>query len=679
MSKKSLICKNWPKYLLQWGVLAALIFFLSGLAAKLFPAMEPADPEAYCPMGGLQAFGTFLSRGSLPCSMSSAQIMMGIGLAIAVILFSKLFCAFLCPIGTVEDLLGKAGHSLHLRSLEIKSGSAADKLLRIIKYALLFWIAYMTISSSELFCKKLDPYYAAATGFKGEIVLWMSLASLALVIVPALFIKRFWCKYICPLGALSNTFKFYLALAGAGLVFWVLSLCGVHFSFVWPLAALCVIGYLLEIFCGRPKGQLLHVRVDQDTCTHSCYRCRKVCPYNISVPDFGDKLNFVDCTLCGECVAACPVGALGIGAAGGGKKRCGAGRYLPALLAVLFALAAYFAGERSELPTINESWGAADSLALSTLKIENLKTVKCYGSSMAFKSKMEKIRGVYGVKTYVGSHTVVIKYDPAAIDEQTLRGKVFEPSAFKVATPDPAELDSLKILTIRTDRMFDKLDLNYLGLQMRLTGKRIFGLESEYACPLIVRVYADPAEALDSGFFRSVVEKKSLDMPVHGGGVKSTPVDFVFVKMEEDQGRIATTDYLHKMFTPFKAEYKGRYPGGDSTVVLGRKEVYKDKPQYIYEIADPNYEKPIVRRNLPYLSNHISKEEGVIGLYLNLNGDYKPALQIRFADPMTEEKLWELITMDKWSITYAEDDVREEDARIKFTEKGVCRPYAYAE
>ena len=29
-----------------------------------------------------------------------------------------------------------------------------------------------------------------------------------------------------------------------------------------------------------------------------------------------------------------------------------------------------------------------------------------------------------------------------------------------------------------------------LGLQMRLTGKRIYGLETEWACPLIVRVYA---------------------------------------------------------------------------------------------------------------------------------------------------------------------------------------------
>ncbi|MBR5925641.1 MAG: 4Fe-4S binding protein, partial [Bacteroidales bacterium] len=107
MAKKSTIRSNWPKYVLQWGTLAAIVFFLSGLAVKLFPKMEPANPEAYCPFGGLEALTTYLQRGSLPCSMSSMQILMGIVLAAVVILLSKLFCAYLCPIGTVEDLLMK--------------------------------------------------------------------------------------------------------------------------------------------------------------------------------------------------------------------------------------------------------------------------------------------------------------------------------------------------------------------------------------------------------------------------------------------------------------------------------------------------------------------------------------------------------------------------------------------
>ena len=149
---------NWPKRLLQWGTLAALIFFLSGLAVKIFTKMTPPDPETYCPVGGIQAFVTYLVRGSLPCSMSSLQILMGLVLAAGVILFSKLFCAYICPVGTVEDLLISLRKALKIKALNIKTGSLADKILRIVKYGLLFWIFYMTATASELFCKHLDPY-----------------------------------------------------------------------------------------------------------------------------------------------------------------------------------------------------------------------------------------------------------------------------------------------------------------------------------------------------------------------------------------------------------------------------------------------------------------------------------------------------------------------------------------
>ena len=74
------------------------------------------------------------------------------------------------------------------------------------------------------------------------------------------------------------------------------------------------------------------------------------------------------------------------------------------------------------------------------------------------------------------------------------------------------------------------MDLNYLGLQMRNTGKSVFGLESEYACPLIVRVYMSPDEQLDENWFKQIVEMKMLSMPVHGGGTTDTPVDFKFVR-----------------------------------------------------------------------------------------------------------------------------------------------------
>ena len=52
--KPNPIKQNWVRYLLQWGVLAALVFFLSGLAQMFFPKMEPANPETLCPVETVQ-------------------------------------------------------------------------------------------------------------------------------------------------------------------------------------------------------------------------------------------------------------------------------------------------------------------------------------------------------------------------------------------------------------------------------------------------------------------------------------------------------------------------------------------------------------------------------------------------------------------------------------------------
>lgn len=668
MAKQSTIKRNWPKYLLQWGVLAALAAFL------LIPGKDPANPEAYCPMGGLQALTTFFVRGSLPCSMSMVQIVMGIVLAAAVVLFSKLFCGYLCPLGTVQDLLMKLRNTIGWRGIVVKNGTVADKVLRVIKYVLLFWIFYSTATASELFCKNLDPYYAVATGFKGEITLWMSLISVAAVILCGFMVNMFWCKYLCPLGAISNSLKFWVWIVVLAAAYYLLGTIGVNVPWWALLAAFCVVGYLLEILCGKPRLQVLHIMKNDSKCTH-CGLCTKACPYGIDVAGCrAGAVKAVDCTLCGECTAVCPVDAIHTGVCVKGRRNVW-NVLTPAVIALVLMGIGLWAGGRYELPTINVTWGIEQTLedgtvkqlvdpsSLKTLEMEGLRSVKCYGSSMAFKAKLEKIRGVHGVKTFVSHHRAVITYDPAATTPEIIQESVFTPSKFRVNTPDMATVDSIKVVTIRTENMYDKLDLNYLGLQMRLTDKKIYGLESEFACPLIVRVYMDASETADKAWFKKIVNMKELEMPVHGGGTKITPVNFKFVDLEDGESYISTESFIRKMFTPFKAQFSSRV------------EEFSGKPQFVYEIPDANYEKPIILRNLPFVSNHLSKNDGIIGVYLELDNSLTPALMIRYAAPMTADRVWELLNMDKWTITYKKDDVREEDAKLKFKNSGVEVPY----
>lgn len=668
MAKQSTIKRNWPKYLLQWSVLAALAAFL------LIPGKDPANPEAYCPMGGLQALTTFFVRGSLPCSMSMVQIVMGIVLAAAVVLFSKLFCGYLCPLGTVQDLLMKLRNTIGWRGIVVKNGTVADKVLRVIKYVLLFWIFYSTATASELFCKNLDPYYAVATGFKGEITLWMSLISVAAVILCGFMVNMFWCKYLCPLGAISNSLKFWVWIVVLAAAYYLLGTIGVNVPWWALLAAFCVVGYLLEILCGKPRLQVLHIMKNDSKCTH-CGLCTKACPYGIDVAGCrAGAVKAVDCTLCGECTAVCPVDAIHTGVCVKGGRNVW-NVLAPAVIALVLMGIGLWAGGKYELPTINVTWGIEQTLedgtvkqlvdpsSLKTMEMEGLRSVKCYGSSMAFKAKLEKIRGVHGVKTFVSHHRAVITYDPAATTPEIIQESVFTPSKFRVNTPDMSAVDSIKVVTIRTENMYDKLDLNYLGLQMRLTDKKIYGLESEFACPLIVRVYMDASETADKAWFKKIVNMKELEMPVHGGGTKITPVNFKFVDLEDGESYISTESFIRKMFTPFKAQFSSRV------------EEFAGKSQFVYEIPDANYEKPIILRNLPFVSNHLSKNDGIIGVYLELDNSLTPALMIRYAAPMTADRVWELLNMDKWTITYKKDDVREVDAKLKFKNPGVEVPY----
>lgn len=417
MAKKNTILSNWPKHLLQWGVLLFIVLLFSGVLA---PAggwfAGPSDVEAYCPIGGVQSLATYLNSGTLACSMTATQIIMGVALIVAVIFFGKLFCGYVCPLGTLNELFFRIRKALNIRPVVIRQGSAADKLLRIPKYALLFVVFYMTMSRSELFCKAFDPYYALATGFSGDTVLWMGVVSLVLLFGSALFTDMFWCKYICPAGAMANVFKYLLWVLLPVAVLAVAGLAGLEVPMAVVLAAVCVSGYLVEALMPGTRITLsCSVRKDEDLCNHMCRSCDNACPYHINISERrSSRVRSSDCTLCGECVASCPRKALKIG-----PSRT-LGKYLPAALTVaLFSLAVVFSG-KIEIPTIDLRWDMENAGPLKTYELTEVKSMKCYGSAMKLKSQVEKIDGVHGIRCFVRSKTAVIYYDPAVIQEVQL-------------------------------------------------------------------------------------------------------------------------------------------------------------------------------------------------------------------------------------------------------------------
>lgn len=630
MAKRSNIISNWPKYVLQWGVLVALILFLTGL----IPGETAADPEAFCPMGGLQAFATYLAQNSLPCSMSSLQVMMGLALVAAVVLFSKLFCGFLCPLGTVQDIIKRLRVKFRIKSVKIANGSVADKILRIIKYALLFLIFYMTVEESELFCKNLDPYYAVATGFQGEITLWMSIVSICVLVIGSLVVDMFWCRYLCPLGAISNSLKFWVWIGVLFGIYYAANVIGAGIPWAVLLGAFCIIGYLLEVFNARPKYQILHVLKNESAC-NNCGLCQKMCPYHIDLRTFHNgKINHVDCTLCGECVAACANKALNVGIKENkvGKFR----KVVPALLAVALTLFGIWAGGKIELPTIDMKWNTEDvaSENLQTTTFDNLRTLKCYGSAMTFKAKMEKVPGVHGVKVFVTRQSADILYNAEATSPEKIREAIYIPSRCKVQQLDPSVTTSLKTVVIRTEGMYERGDLDNLGAMLKETGRKIYWLESEFACPLIVRVIMDAGENLDEDWFEEIVEK-----------------EYDFVKMEDEVIRTNASEYISKSFKPFKVEIQSRI------------EKYGNWKQNWYEMSDLSFDN--IDSAMPFLSNYLTQQSSILGVYLELNADLVPTIRIRYVDPMTEDKIKELLARETWTISN-KGELKETKAKIAF-------------
>lgn len=531
--------KNWLRYIIQASVLILLVFTLLGFFSE-----SKADPEAYCPFGGLQSLATFLVNDSLACSMTTIQIMMGAILALGVILFGKLFCSYLCPMGFISELFIRARRVLKINPIKIKSFSLLDRVLRIVKYVLLFWIFYMTLSSSELFCKNLDPYYAVATGFQGEITLWMSICTLSLLLLGSMFIDMFWCKYICPLGALSHIFKFTLWFIALILVYYLVDAFIVEIPWSYLLGASCLITYLLEIIVTRPKfnPHILAVHVDRTQCVN-CNSCVKRCPYHISIPKY-DRVSAIECNLCGECISSCKAEALSIN-----KTSRVVGWIIPVVIIVILFSTALYLGSKVQIPTININWNNESVMPnskLESLKMEGMRSIKCYGSSMGFKAKLENVAGVYGVKTYVGSGEAVIKYNPNEISADELRQEIFVPSRRIISDAD-STLAGIKILTVRAEKMYDRFAPMFVGMHLKNSGKKFYGIETIYDCPLIVKLYVDESEEISEEFLKEIFEKETVTMKSRNGEDMVFPMGFEFVSLEKGHEVISYDEYIKIM------------------------------------------------------------------------------------------------------------------------------------
>jgi ferredoxin-type protein NapH len=107
------------------------------------------------------------------------------------ILWGRLFCGWICPMGAVQEFLSPDQNNRILPRL-------ADRFLKYLKYLIFIAIAYLTWRNGQNFWNNYDPAQTLFT-FRGSLQAGLILAGILLL---STFISRPFCKYLCPLGAI---------------------------------------------------------------------------------------------------------------------------------------------------------------------------------------------------------------------------------------------------------------------------------------------------------------------------------------------------------------------------------------------------------------------------------------------------------------------------------------------
>lgn len=242
-------------------ILATAINHTLSEAGIAIPLIGAASLHSLCPFGGVVTIYTLLTTGRFVQKIhQSSIVLLGI-VGVSSILVGNAFCGWLCPLGSIQEWIGKLGRKLFKKRYNNVVPAKVDRVLRLFKYVVLIWIVYVTAVTAKLIFADYDPYHALFNFWSGE-VLWQAFLVLGLTLAGSLIIERPWCRYACPLGAM-------LGLTN--------------------------------------KISIFRIKRNASTCIN-CSKCDKACPMKIQVSD-KKSVRSLECNSCLKCTSenACPI------------------------------------------------------------------------------------------------------------------------------------------------------------------------------------------------------------------------------------------------------------------------------------------------------------------------------------------------------------------------------------
>jgi Pyruvate/2-oxoacid:ferredoxin oxidoreductase delta subunit len=239
------------------------LFMAWGMSGGTEPHVErPPGVEGFLPISALISLDYWIQTGVVNDVHPSGLFIL-LAIVGASLLVKKAFCSWLCPIGTLSESLWLLGKRLFGRTIDPPRW--LDYPLRSLKYLLLLFflwsIARMDVGALAGFIQspynkmadvKMYLFFAELTG----VAFWTILA----LVVLSLLVKNFWCRFLCPYGALLG-----------------------------------IVGWLSPLKITRQPS----------TCI-DCELCTKACPANIPVHRTR-RVWSDECTSCMLCVESCPV------------------------------------------------------------------------------------------------------------------------------------------------------------------------------------------------------------------------------------------------------------------------------------------------------------------------------------------------------------------------------------
>lgn len=223
---------------------------------------RPPGVEGWLPIASLMNLKIFLLTGQLP-GIHPAGLFLLVAFLTMSIVFRKAFCSWLCPIGTISEWLWKGGRESFGRTFVIPRW--LDIPLRGLKYILMALFLWVVVTMPV---PQLREFLESPYGLVADVKMLdffreagrLTIDVCAVLVILSMLTKNFWCRYLCPYGALMG------------------------------LASL-----------------LSPARITRDpvSCI-DCGKCAKACPSMIPV-DVLRTVRTPECTGCLSCVAVCPV------------------------------------------------------------------------------------------------------------------------------------------------------------------------------------------------------------------------------------------------------------------------------------------------------------------------------------------------------------------------------------